>query len=99
LSFIVFLPDWVDPPTPSNQALRNSPFLRADISLPAGEHFYFSKFLPHETFSGIFDRKFSAVHPTRVFFLQNDAGYQKWPPKEEKLAGLQRVLLAQDHAQ
>ena len=31
---------------------------------------------------------YDAVHNTRVFFLQNEAGFNKWTPNEEKIKKL-----------
>ena len=39
----------------------------------------------------VYDKRFTAVHPSRVLFLQNEAGYMKWTPSIEKIKEMQQI--------
>ncbi|BFZ19751.1 hypothetical protein BsWGS_22790 [Bradybaena similaris] len=86
LSFIVFIPDWRDPPTEALIRLESSPFKRKQFVCPPFEHEYRNGFqhLP----SARNEMNCKAVFGTLVVFLQNEAGYAKWTPTTEKIKEL-----------
>ncbi|XP_029943254.1 mRNA (2'-O-methyladenosine-N(6)-)-methyltransferase [Salarias fasciatus] len=85
LSFIVFIPEWRDPVTPALTRMEGSRFLRHQLSVPAYEHEYRSG---SQHLCKREDMYYRAVHGTAVLFLQNDAGFVKWPPTAERLSQL-----------
>jgi phosphorylated CTD-interacting factor 1 len=78
LSFIVFIPDWRDPPTEALIKLESSSFKRKQFVCPPFEHEYRHGFqhLP----SAKSEMSAKAVFGTLVVFLQNEAGFNKWGP-------------------
>nr|KAG5712235.1 hypothetical protein BaRGS_014585 [Batillaria attramentaria] len=74
LSFIVFIPEWRDPPTEALMRLESSRFKRKSCLLPAYEH-------ENEV-------NVKALHGTLAVFLQNDAGFKLWGPTPEKIKEL-----------
>ncbi|PVD21090.1 hypothetical protein C0Q70_19256 [Pomacea canaliculata] len=85
LSFIVFIPEWRDPPTEALIRLESSPFKRGYCVLPAQDHEYrhgFQHNCPLE------DVNVKSVHGTLVVFLQNEAGYKQWGPSTDKIKEL-----------
>ncbi|CAG5118671.1 unnamed protein product [Candidula unifasciata] len=86
LSFIVFIPDWRDPPTEALIRLESSRFKRKQFMCPPFEHEYRNGFqhLP----SARKEMNCKAVFGTLVVFLQNEAGYAKWTPTAEKIKEL-----------
>ena len=89
LSFIVFSPEWLDPPTPGLVKMDKSKFLRVSLSLPANEHTYVTG-AQHLVSKGFL---YKAIHNSKVFFLQNDKGFSKWAPSREKIEELQAAIL------
>ncbi|XP_071496789.1 mRNA (2'-O-methyladenosine-N(6)-)-methyltransferase-like [Diadema antillarum] len=88
LSFIVFIPDWRDPPINALKMMESSKFKRRQEVIPAYEHDYRSGGQHSMPESAVNIR---AAHGTLMFFLQNDEGNRVWPPSEE---GIQAVLEA-----
>ncbi|XP_065840997.1 mRNA (2'-O-methyladenosine-N(6)-)-methyltransferase-like isoform X2 [Oscarella lobularis] len=88
LSFIIFLPDWRDPPTSALTRLESSRYKRKQLLLPRGEHYYRVGF-QHEVKPE--DLHFRAYCGTLIFFLQNDAGFDKWGPTEDRVAMVARI--------
>lgn len=86
LSFIVFIPDWRDPPTEALIRLENSKFKRKEFSLPALEHEYRHGFQHLPTAKSKMSSQ--ANFDTLVVFLQNDAGFKRWGPTPEKIKEL-----------
>lgn len=86
LSFIVFIPDWRDPPTNALKMLEASRFKRKQDVIPAYEHEYRSGNQHAVSESTVSCR---AAHGTLMFFLQNDEGNRVWPPTDE---GIRAVL-------
>ncbi|XP_067652155.1 mRNA (2'-O-methyladenosine-N(6)-)-methyltransferase-like [Haliotis asinina] len=85
LSFIVFIPEWRDPPTEALMRLESSRFKRRQITFPAFEHQYrdgFQHVCPKQ------DMNYKSAHGTLVIFLQNDAGFAKWGPTPERIKEL-----------
>lgn len=95
LSFIVFIPEWIDPPTPGLVKMQKSIFLRETFVLPRGKHSYVSG-------SQHIEKKFKArnlyfsSHETRVFILQNELGFKKWTPTENKTSNIKQRLIYQE---
>ncbi|KAK3085841.1 hypothetical protein FSP39_009480 [Pinctada imbricata] len=85
LSFIVFIPEWRDPPTEALIRLESSRFKRKQVVLSAYEHEYRNGF---QHVSSKDDANFKSLHGTVVIFLQNDAGFAKWGPTPEKVKEL-----------
>ncbi|XP_041375608.1 mRNA (2'-O-methyladenosine-N(6)-)-methyltransferase-like [Gigantopelta aegis] len=85
LSFIVFMPEWRDPPTEALMRLETSRFNRKQLIFPPFEHEYRHGF-QHVCNKG--DMSVKAIHGTLVVFLQNDAGLAKWGPTPERLNDL-----------
>ncbi|XP_063419432.1 mRNA (2'-O-methyladenosine-N(6)-)-methyltransferase-like [Mytilus trossulus] len=85
LSFIVFIPEWRDPPIEALIRLESSRFKRKQVTLPAYDHEYrqgFQHFCPKE------EVNMKSAHGTLVIFLQNDAGFARWGPTPERLKEL-----------
>jgi len=82
LSFMVFLPEWRDPAPPALLKLEASRWKRRQVVVPALEHDYrhgFQHVLPKTEVS------VKSAHGTLIVWLQNDAGYQRWGPTEERV--------------
>jgi phosphorylated CTD-interacting factor 1 len=88
LSFCVFLPDWQD--AEGNMALARSPFLRGTALAEPQRHSYMCGKQHSVPTHG--ERVYTAVHATRVFVLQNEAGLAKWTPTPERLAALREGM-------
>jgi len=93
LSFIVFIPEWQNPPTPAIGLLSVSAFLRKDFVVSASDHEYFSGYQHYEEQR---ERFFRPVHETHVFFLQNEAGFREWMPTDEKILKLKEIMMKKD---
>lgn len=85
LSFIIFIPEWRDPPTPALVRMEQSKFKRHQLALPAFDHEYRSG---SQHVCKKEEMYYKAVHNTAVIFLQNEPGFAKWPPTPEKLQEL-----------
>ncbi|XP_077315359.1 mRNA (2'-O-methyladenosine-N(6)-)-methyltransferase isoform X1 [Lithobates pipiens] len=85
LSFIVFIPEWRDPPTPALTRMEESRFKRHQVVLPAFQHEYRSG---SQHVCKRDELYYKAVHNTAVLFLQNEAGFQKWTPSAERVQEL-----------
>lgn len=86
LSFIVFVPEWRDPPTPALTRMESSRFKRHQLTVPAFEHEYRSG---SQHTCKREEMYYKAVHGTAVLFLQNSAGFAKWEPTAERVQELQ----------
>nr|XP_015220584.1 PREDICTED: phosphorylated CTD-interacting factor 1 isoform X1 [Lepisosteus oculatus]XP_015220585.1 PREDICTED: phosphorylated CTD-interacting factor 1 isoform X1 [Lepisosteus oculatus] len=85
LSFIVFVPEWRDPPTPALTRMEASRFKRHQLTVPAFEHEYRSG---SQHICKREELYYKAVHGTAVLFLQNAAGFAKWEPTSERVQEL-----------
>ncbi|GLH02986.1 Phosphorylated CTD-interacting factor 1 [Gryllus bimaculatus] len=85
LSFIVFIPEWRDPAPNALLKLEASHFKRKQVVVPAYEHEYRHGF-QHCTAKS--DLNIKSAHGTLVVWLQNNAGYQRWGPNEERVEAL-----------
>lgn len=90
LSFLIVVPNWTDPPSPALTRLNNSPFLRYSTIVPENKHTYVDGFqhLPHKK-----SLVYIAVHSSRIFIIQNDAGYKKWTPTKTKLEEIKNTWM------
>jgi len=85
LSFMVFLPEWRDPAPPALLNRESSRWKRKQVVVPALEHDYrhgFQHVMPKT------DVNVKSAHGTMIVWLQNDAGYQRWGPTEERVESL-----------
>merc|ERR1719411_1791949 len=85
LSFVVFLPEWRDPAPPALLKLEASRWKRKQLVVAALEHDYrhgFQHVMPKT------DVNVKSAHGTMIVWLQNDAGYQRWGPTEERVEAL-----------
>jgi phosphorylated CTD-interacting factor 1 len=85
LSFIVFLPEWREPAPAALLRLEASRWKRRQVVVPALEHEYRHGFQHVKPKSEIGVR---SVNSTMIVWLQNDAGYQRWGPTEERVEQL-----------
>jgi phosphorylated CTD-interacting factor 1 len=90
LSFIVFIPEWLDPPTPGLVKMEKSHYMRVNFNIEIGKHKYVSgsQYLNNSSSSCFY----SEAHNTRVFFLQNQSGYEMFTPTSEKLEMLKESM-------
>ena len=86
LSFIIFVPEWRDPTPVSILRMESSRFKRKQVLVPAFQHEYRSGLQHAMSISR--EVYFKAVHGTLIFFLQNDAAYDKWGPTQNRLRKL-----------
>jgi len=85
LSFIVFLPEWREPAPPALLKLEASRWKRRQLVVPALEHEYrhgFQHTIPKS------EVNVRSINATVVVWLQNDAGYQRWGPTEDRVEQL-----------
>lgn len=89
LSFIVFIPEWLDPPTPGLVKMNKSKYKRNDFIVSSQKHKYVAgtQFLEQRG-----TLLYSAIHDSHVYFLQNQAGFEKWTPTSEKIDKLREVM-------
>ncbi|XP_062402264.1 mRNA (2'-O-methyladenosine-N(6)-)-methyltransferase [Sardina pilchardus] len=85
LSFIIFVPEWRDPPTPALTRMEASRFRRHQLIVPAFEHEYRSG---SQHLCKKEEMYYKAIHGTAVLFLQNAAGFAKWEPSAERIQEL-----------
>ncbi|XP_046676370.1 mRNA (2'-O-methyladenosine-N(6)-)-methyltransferase isoform X1 [Homalodisca vitripennis] len=85
LSFVVVLPEWRDPAPAALLKLEASHFKRRQVVVPAFEHEYRHGFQHIVAKSELNVR---SSHGTLVVWLQNNAGYQRWGPTEERVEAL-----------
>lgn len=85
LSFIVFLPDWVEPVSKAVKKMEASRFKRKQLSLEACEYEFRNGF---QHMCEPKDLIVKSSHNTLVFFVQNDAGFLRWGPTPDRLEAL-----------
>ena len=85
LSFLAVVPDWGGGSSAA-QALRESPFLRANVTIPAAQHVFVDG-AQHR----VRDRHRPSSWDTAVLLLQNSAGCAKWPLDTKTLARVARA--------
>ena len=85
LSFLAVVPDWGGGASAA-QKLRESPFLRANVTIPAPDHVFVDG-AQHR----VRDRHRPSSWDTAVLLLQNSAGCAKWPLDTETLARVVRA--------
>lgn len=89
LSFIVFIPEWLDPPTPGLVKMEKSKFKQLHFNKADGEHEYVSG-SQHVTADDL--QLYTAVHNTRVFVLQNEVGSNLFSLDKEKIEELKASM-------
>lgn len=82
LSFIVFMPDWRDPPTRALTKIEGSRWKRKQLSIAAFEHEVRHGF---QHICEPSELSLKSSHPTLVVFLQNDAGFLRWGPTPDRV--------------
>merc|ERR1719220_2187758 len=85
LSFIVFLPEWRDPAPSALLKLEASRWKRRQSIVPMLEHEYrhgFQHVMPKS------EVNVRSVNGTIIVWLQNDAGFQRWGPTEDRVEQL-----------
>lgn len=85
LSFIIFIPEWRDPAPPVLKRLEESVWKRRQVVVPTFEHEYrhgFQHIMPKAEIN------VRAAHGTFIVWLQNEAGYQRWGPSDERVDAL-----------
>ncbi|XP_049949039.1 mRNA (2'-O-methyladenosine-N(6)-)-methyltransferase [Schistocerca serialis cubense] len=85
LSFIVFIPEYREPAPNALLKLEASHFKRKQVVVPALEHEYRNG-LQHIKAKS--DMNVRSPHGTLVVWLQNNAGYERWGPTEERVESL-----------
>nr|CAG4646088.1 EOG090X02BU [Macrothrix elegans] len=85
LSFIIFIPEWRDPAPPVLKRLEESNWKRRQVVVPTFEHEYRHGFQHLVAKPEINVR---AAHGTVIVWLQNEAGYHKWGPTDERVDAL-----------
>ena len=85
LSFLAVVPDWGGGASAA-QKLRESPFLRAHVTIPAADHVFVDG-AQHR----VRDRHRPSSWDTAVLLLQNEAGCAKWPLDTTTLARVVRA--------
>lgn len=85
LSFIVFIPEWRDPAPNALLKLETSHFKRKQVVVPAYEHEYRHGFQHLVSKSELNVR---SAHGTLVVWLQNNQGYQRWGPTDDRVEAL-----------
>ncbi|XP_014672513.1 PREDICTED: phosphorylated CTD-interacting factor 1-like [Priapulus caudatus] len=85
LSFIIFMPEWRDPPIAGVLRLEGSRWKRKQVSIPPFDHEYRHGFQHICSRTEMYQR---SAHATFAVFLQNDAGFAKWEPTEERVQAL-----------
>lgn len=82
LSFVVFIPEWLDPPTTGLLNMEKSKYLRKTFNVEKNKHRYICG---SQYVDGLDSYLYQAAHNTRIFFLQNDAGNLQWPIDQTKI--------------
>nr|CAG4643775.1 EOG090X02BU [Lepidurus arcticus] len=85
LSFIMLIPEWRDPAPPVLRRLEDSPWKRRQVVVPTYEHEYrhgFQHVVPRS------ELNVRAAHGTVIVWLQNEAGYARWGPTDERVDAL-----------
>lgn len=95
LSFVVCVPDWVDPPLEASLCLARSPYKRRDFTAGGHDYVYITG-LQHNAQDVTKTRYYEVPHGTRVFILQNDAGFDEWTPTDDKVKRLQKLMSDKD---
>nr|CAG4637646.1 EOG090X02BU [Chydorus sphaericus] len=85
LSFIVFFPEWREPAPPVLKRLEESTWKRRQVVVPTFEHEYrhgYQHIVPKP------EVNVRAAHGTVIVWLQNEPGFNKWGPTDERVDAL-----------
>lgn len=85
----MFIPEWIEPPTAGLVKMEDSKFNRLHFNAVNGQHGYVSG---SQHVSNEESLLYAAMHNTRVFVLQNDAGYSMFTPTKEKIEKLKGAM-------
>lgn len=88
MSFVVVLPAWTE--EPFWQELQQNPYLRTTLVVDTNEYCYsdgMAYFIKGSNSNRL------AAFPTGLLFLQNEGGFAKFTPTEEKIGLLREALL------
>jgi phosphorylated CTD-interacting factor 1 len=93
LSFVLIVPFWTDPPAIYLPRLLTARSRRTHLVLAKHKHVYIQgtqhrSHMRHQNSN----HHFPAVHATGVFILQNDAGFEKWPPTKAALQAIRKAF-------
>lgn len=89
LSYLVFIPEWIEPPTAGLVKMEKSKFYRLHFNVANGAHSYVSG---SQHVSNEESHLYTAMHNTRVFVLQNEAGFNLFTPTREKIEKLKLAM-------
>lgn len=87
LLFIVFVPNWVTPPTPGLELLDKTPWLTKFFIAKKGKHSYIGG---NQHFNQT--TTYTACHDTKVYFLQNQQGAERWPITKDDLTKVKLAM-------
>ena len=93
LSFVIFVPNWINPPSPGLVHMDNSKFNRVNFIIKAKHHDYI---IGNQHREKIFKRNWCLPFDTKVYILQNEAGNVKWNPTDKFVKGLKEKLYKPD---
>ncbi|XP_055691338.1 mRNA (2'-O-methyladenosine-N(6)-)-methyltransferase [Lutzomyia longipalpis] len=85
LSFIVFLPEWKEPPLQCFSRIDESHYKRRQVMVLGMEHEY------RHGYQHVLEKSkvnVKSVHGTMVFWLQNNAGFSRWNPTDSRVEAL-----------
>lgn len=85
LSFIVFLPDFREPPARALLKLESSRFKRKQLNVAAFEHEFRNGY---QHICDANEMNIKSQHQTLIIFLQNDAGFLRWGPSPDRIEAL-----------
>lgn len=90
LSFVIFIPEKIKGDNLNADKIKESKYLRETVIVLYRDHQYVSgaQHLPTKSNNLLYD----PCHNTQIFFLQNNAGYEKWKPTSEKIDLLQKAM-------
>jgi len=91
MSFIMFVPDWNNPPADFLTVYGNSKFMRCDFLVEGNDYCYIRGNQQEPSNSTHY---FVAPFSSRVFILQNEAGAKRWPSTEHKVKKLKEAFVA-----
>ena len=91
LTFVVFIPEWLDPPATGLVKMLDSKFKTETFIANKGEHEYISgsQYMKLDNNASV---SYVAVHETRAIVLQNSTGREKWSITEQKIDKLKESM-------
>uniref|UniRef100_A0A6B2L391 PCIF1 WW domain-containing protein n=1 Tax=Arcella intermedia TaxID=1963864 RepID=A0A6B2L391_9EUKA len=91
MSFIMFVPDWDNPPAQFLLTYGNSKYLKKNFLISGNDYCYIrgDQQVPSNS-----THYFVAPFSSRVFILQNEEGYKKWPVTDSSVQSLKDAFAA-----